>query len=101
MLPFRVCLFSLLLTACAVSGGKIVFEESAGTDGQQQPANTESASNVGTRNGPFSDSISVEAAGTPPSGEPDGRFFGLLGGGGLLSGLVGGGNHGGNVLRAL
>lgn len=79
---------SLLLTICSVSGGTIVFEDTPSADSEQNPTNTEGTSNVGTRNGPFSDSISVEAAGTSPSGEPDGRFFGLFsGGGGLLGGL--------------
>lgn len=92
MLPLKVCLFSLLFTTWSVSCGTIIFEDSANVGSEQQPTNTDDTSNVGTRNGLLSDSISVEAAGTPPSGEPDGRFFGLLGGSGLLGGL--GLNHG-------
>jgi len=62
---------SLLLVVSATAGS-VVFEDS--------PSTTKDNTNVGTRNGPFDDSVVIEAAGSPSNGEVDSRFFGLLGG---------------------
>lgn len=70
----------LLLAVWSASAGDVVFEDSSSTNNDNN--------NVGTRNGPFDDSVVIEAAGSP-SGDVDSRFFGLglLGGGGLLGGM--------------
>lgn len=78
MFSSRVLLLCLLAVWSA-SAGDIVFEDSPS-------ASNGHGNNVGTRNGPYDDTVVVEAAGSPPSGEVDARFFGLLGGGGGLFG---------------
>lgn len=66
MFSLRVIL-GLTLTVWSVSASGVVFEDS-----------DNDKSNAATRNGPFDDSVVIEAAGTP-GGEVDSRFLGLLG----------------------
>lgn len=70
MFSLRV-IVSLLLVVSATASG-VIFEDS--------PSTSQDNANVGTRNGPFDDSVVIEAAGSPSNGDVDSRFFGLLGG---------------------
>lgn len=70
MFSLRVIVGLLLVVWSAAS--TVVFEDS--------PSTSNDNTNVGTRNGPFDDSVVIEAAGSPSNGDVDSRFFGLLGG---------------------
>lgn len=70
MFSLRVIVGLLLVVWSTASS--VVFEES--------PSTSNDNTNVGTRNGPFDDSVVIEAAGSPSGGDVDSRFFGLLGG---------------------
>ena len=70
MFSLRV-IVSLLLVVSA-SASSVIFEDSSSA--------SKDNTDVGTRNGPFDDSVVIEAAGSPSNGDVDSRFFGLLGG---------------------
>ncbi|KAK4008510.1 TATA-binding protein-associated factor 2N [Daphnia magna] len=88
MFSLRVIVGLLLVVWSTASS--VVFEES--------PSTSNDNTNVGTRNGPFDDSVVIEAAGSPSGGDVDSRFFGLLGGGNRPFG--GGGFGGGHPIGA-